>query len=127
MNLSFLRSSSTSETSKLKWHVLIQALETGQFSAWVAEFPECKVIAESEESAIAALEARLTQQMATVRVVPVQISPVVAPAESPWNKLVGLLKEDENFAEWSDQFWAKKQKSVEDDAILSVEESMEIL
>jgi hypothetical protein len=50
MNLSLLQ---PTLTSTLAWHVLVETLETGQIAAWVLEFPECRVMAESQEAAIA--------------------------------------------------------------------------
>jgi hypothetical protein len=53
MNLSL---SQSTPISTLTWHVLVEPLEQGQVVAWVAEFPECRVLAESQEAALAALE-----------------------------------------------------------------------
>jgi hypothetical protein len=119
MNLSL---SEPTPTSTLTWHVLVETLEHGQIAAWVAEFPESRVIAESQEEAIAALEALLSKRMATIKVMPLKLSS--DNSENPWFQLCGILKEDASFAEWSDRFWAEKQQSVEDDEVLSVEESL---
>lgn len=123
MNLSLSQPAPTSST--LTWHVLVETLEQGQVAAWVAEFPESRVIAESEEAAITALEALLSKRMATIKVVPLQLSS--EKSENPWSKLCGILKEDASFAEWSDRFWAEKQENVEDDEILSIEESLRMM
>ncbi len=78
-------------TSTLTWHVLVESLEQGKIAAWVAEFPECRVIAESQEAAIAALEVLLNQRMATIKVMPVQLSS--GSSENPWLKVCGSLKD----------------------------------
>jgi hypothetical protein len=111
-------------TTALTWHVLVERLESNHFAAWVAEFPDCKAVADTEEAAIAALEALLTQRMATIKVMPFQLS---SGAESPWIKLGGLLQDDASFVEWSDRYWAEKQQSPEDDEALSIEESLRVM
>jgi hypothetical protein len=47
-------------TSTLTGHILLETLEDGYF-AWIAEFSDCRVIAESKEAVIAALEILLTK------------------------------------------------------------------
>ncbi len=110
-------------TSTLTWRVLVESLEHGQIAAWVAEFPECRVIAESQEAAIVALEVLLNQRMATIKVIPLQLSS--GHPENPWFKVCGILIDDASFAAWSDRFWAEKQQS--DDEVLSVEESLLVM
>jgi hypothetical protein len=122
MNLSLLQPIST---SSLTWYVLVETLEQGQIAAWVAEFPESKVTAESQEAAIAALETLLNKRMATIEVIPFQLSS--QNSENPWFQLCGILKEDASFAEWSDRFWTQKQQSIEDDEVISVEESLRVM
>ncbi len=122
MNLSLLQ---PVPVSTLTWHILLETLDRGQITAWVAEFPECRVVAESQEAAILALEDRLNKRMAFIKVMPLQLSS--GNAETPWLSLCGILKEDASFAEWSDHFWAEKQQGIEDDEILSVEESLSVM
>jgi hypothetical protein len=105
----------------LTWHILIETLEQGRVSGWIAELPECRVIAESQEAAIAALEVLLNQRMATIKVMPLQLA--AENSENPWLKVGGALKDDPSFVEWSDRFWDEKQQNSEDDEILSIEES----
>jgi hypothetical protein len=119
MNLSLLP-----QTAPLMWHVLIETLEAGQVAGWIAELPECRVVAESQEAAIASLQALLNQRMATIKVLPLQLS--TENAESSWVKLAGALKDDASFVTWSDRFWAEKQNAVDDDE-LSVEESLRLM
>ncbi len=97
MNLSLTQSI---PISMVTWHVLVEPLEQGQVVAWVAELPECRVQAEAQESALAALEVLLNQRMATIKVMPVQLSS--GNSENPWLKVCGILKDDASFAEWSD-------------------------
>ncbi|WP_404789202.1 hypothetical protein [Altericista sp. CCNU0014] len=123
MNLSLLR---PVPVSTLTWHILLETLDRGQIAAWVAEFPECKVVAESQDAAILALEDRLNQRMASIQVMPLQLSS--GNPTPPWSSLCGILKDDVSFAEWSDRFWAQKQRDdIEEDEILSVEDSLSTL
>jgi hypothetical protein len=63
--------------------------------------------------------------MATVKVMPLKLS--TENFEDPWLSLCGILKDDASFIEWSDRFWAEKQQNIEDDEILSVEESLSVM
>ena len=119
MNLALSASVST-----LTGHILLETLENG-YAAWVAEFSDCRVIAESKEAAIGALEALLTQRMATIEVIPLPIQS--NNPNSIWIKLGGSLKDNPNFIEWSDRFWAEKQKNSEHDETLSVEECLRLM
>jgi hypothetical protein len=108
MNLSL-----SQPTSPLMWHILIESLEHGQVAGWVAELPECRVVADSQELAVAALEALLNQRMANIKVMPLQLSS--EESESPWVELAGALEQDASFAAWSDRFWAEKQAAIDED------------
>lgn len=119
MNLSL---SHPSSTSALTWHILVETLESRQTAAWVAEFPECRVVADSQDAAIAALERLLKNRLATVKVLPLQLS-----TENNWLQLSGILRDNASFVEWSDRFWAEKQQNAENDEELSVEESLGVM
>jgi hypothetical protein len=112
---------SQSTSTLFTWHILVETLEQAQVAAWVAEFPECKVVADSQDAAIAALENLLKHRMATIKVLPLQLS-----SENPWLKLSGRLKDDASFVEWSDRFWAEKQ-NCDNDEELSIEESLRVM
>ena len=60
--------------SDLTWHFLVETLGPEQVAAWVAELPDCRVVAESREVAIAALETFLKQRLAKIQVMPLQLS-----------------------------------------------------
>ncbi|MGL5063842.1 MAG: hypothetical protein ACRC62_27970 [Microcoleus sp.] len=122
MNLSL---SQPIPTSGLTWHILVETLEQGQVAAWVGEFPESRVTAESQEAAIAALKTQLNKRMARIKVMPLQLSS--QNSEDPWFQLCGILKDDASFAQWSDRFWTQKQQTIEDDEIISVEESLRVI
>ena len=110
-------------TSTLTGHILLETLEDG-YSKWIAEFSDCRVIAESKEAAIAALEILLTKRMETIEVIPLPISS--GNSENSWLKLGGSLKDNPSFIEWSDRFWDDKQQNT-DDEILSVEDCLRLM
>ncbi|BAU14128.1 hypothetical protein LEP3755_46730 [Leptolyngbya sp. NIES-3755] len=114
MNLSSL-------PSDLTWHLFLETIDQGKIAAWVAELPECRVVADSQTAAIAALEDLLKHRMTTIQVLPLQAS-----SENAWSKLAGLLKDDASFIEWSDRFWAEKQ-GIDEDEELSIEDSLRVM
>lgn len=107
------------------WRILLETLDLGQVAAWVAEFPECKVVAESQELAISALEILLKKRLATIKVLPLQLS--TESSENAWVSLCGSLKDNVSFIEWSDHFWAEKQQDMDEDEMLSVEEILRVM
>ena len=111
-------------TSTLTGHILLETLEEG-YSAWIAEFSDCRVIAESKEAALADLEILLTKRMETIEVIPLPI--LSGNPENIWLKLGGSLKDNPSFIEWSDRFWAEKQQQNTDDAILSVDGCLRLM
>jgi hypothetical protein len=82
-------------------------------------------MAESQEAAISALKVLLSQRMASIKIVPLQLSS--ENLETSWLNLAGALQDNASFVEWSDRFWAMKQECIEDDGPLSVEESLRVM
>lgn len=115
----------------IDWHIVLATLADGQVSAWIAEWPDCRVEAPSREAAIAELQSLLDEQLKTIEVIPIPVLPVVTTPvvtmANPWEPLYGLLEEDPDFAAWSDEFWAEKQRSHDDEEILSVEECLRVM
>jgi hypothetical protein len=120
MNLSLLQPTHTST-----WHIVLETLDLGQISARVAEFSECRVVAKSQEAAISALEVLLNKRLATIKVLPLQLSS--ENSESSWANLYGSLKDNSSFIKWSDRFWAEKQHNSEEEDILPVDESLRVI
>jgi hypothetical protein len=63
----------------------------------------------------------------TIEIIAIPAPIAVKPAEHPAMKFVGALKDDPDFVAWSDEFWAEKQRSHDDDEILSVEECLRVM
>jgi hypothetical protein len=117
--------------SAIDWHMAVVNLENGQVAAWITEWPDCRVEAESREAAIEAVQVLLTDRLSTIEVIPfpapISAKPASSQTDNPWEPLYGLLKDDADFAAWADEFWAEKQRSHDDDEILSVEECLRVM
>ncbi len=114
-------------STAIDWHMVVVTLADGQVAAWMAEWPDCRVEAPSREAAIEALQTLLDERLTTIEVIPIHSTIAVKPAEHPAMKFVGALKDDPDFVAWSDEFWAEKQRSHDDDEILSVEECLRVM
>jgi hypothetical protein len=115
-----------STSSQLDWHIVLETLTDGQVAAWIAEWPDCRVTAAGREDAIEQLQALLDERAPSVEVIPFPM-PVSPPQEeNPWKPFYGALKNDPDFCAWAEEFWAEKQRSHDDEEILSVEECLSI-
>jgi hypothetical protein len=89
------------ETMKpMDWHLMLESLADGQVAAWVAELPDCRVIAASKEAAVAALEPLVDQRMATIESVVFQSQLKISGlSEHPAMKFIGVFENDADFAD----------------------------
>jgi hypothetical protein len=107
-------------SGQLDWHIVVESLTDGQVAAWIAQWPDCRVVAGSRDEAVEAVRSALNQRMGRIEVLPVMID--VGVPEHAMMKFVGIFKDDPTFITWADEFWAEKQRSHDDDEILSLEE-----
>jgi hypothetical protein len=78
--------------------ILLEALPDGQFAAWALALPDCRVVADSREGAIEALETRLEERRGAIEVI--ELPGVIAiPEEHPVMQFAGVFKDDPDFAE----------------------------
>jgi hypothetical protein len=112
----------------LDWHVVLASLADGQVAAWIAEWPDCRVVASTRTKAIEAIQALLVEQAKTIEVIsiPMGFNEAVK-ADNPWQSLYGLFEADANFSAWADEFWAAKQRSHDGDEMLSIEECLRVM
>ncbi len=122
MNIAIATPPISLATSALQ--ILLEALPDGQFAAWALALPDCRVVADSREGAIEALQVRLKERRGAIEVIEIAIP--ITPAKHPLWKFAGILKDDPMFAEWHDRFWAEKQRIDDDDEILTVEEMLKM-
>jgi hypothetical protein len=111
--------------AQLDWHIVLETLADGQVAAWIAEWPDCRVTAAGREDAIGQLQVRLDERAKSFEVIafPMSVSP--PQEENPWKPFYGALKDDPSFCAWAEAFWAEKQRSHDDDEILSLEEFLQ--
>lgn len=114
--------------AQLDWHIVLETLADGQVAAWIAEWPDCRVTAAGREAAIDAVKQLLDGKLKVAEVLsfPIEVAPA-APPPHPVMKFVGALKDDPDFCAWADEFWAEKQRSHDDEEILSVEECLKVM
>jgi predicted RNase H-like HicB family nuclease len=111
----------------LSWQILLESQADGQVAAWVAEWPECRVVAESREMAIAMIRNLMDVKSQTIEVEPLTI-PISGPiGENPWQLIYGALRNDPEFIAWAEAFWVGKKRNKDNDEILSVEECMQVM
>lgn len=94
------------------WHVLLETLADGNFAAWVAELPESRVISESEEEAIATLEASLEKRINNIKVIHFDTE---STRVTPWRGLFGLYKDSKYFDEVMDIIQAERDRLGDED------------
>ena len=102
MNIAIDRPSST------LLQMVVETLPNHQVAAWMVALPDCRVVAESKEAAIVALEARLETRMRAIEVIDF---PGLAgkPMEHPVMKFAGIFKDDPDFAEIVAQMRAERE------------------
>lgn len=90
--------------SNLKVTLLLESLTSGQFTASIREFPDCRVKAETRETAIAQIQATFLERLKNMEAiswnVPIQVNAlsVASLSEPTWMKFAGVFKDDADFA-----------------------------
>ena len=121
MNIAIATPPTSLATSALQ--ILLESLPDGQFAAWALALPDCRVVADSREEAIDALEARLEERRGSIEVI--ELPGVRTTLEDhPVMKFAGIFKDDPDFVAWHDRFWAEKQRIDDNEEILTVEEML---
>ncbi len=124
MTISIATPPTSLATSALQ--ILLEALPDGQFAAWALALPDCRVVADSREGAIAVLETRLKERRGAIEVI--ELPGVRTTLEDhPVMKFAGIFKDDPDFVAWHDRFWAEKQQIDDSDELTAIEELMGIL
>ncbi len=79
------------------YKILLEHTADGRSSATVLELPDCQVTAITDMEAISQVQARLTERLATAKIVSIQV-PSPQP-NNPWIEFAGIFKDDPDFAE----------------------------
>jgi predicted RNase H-like HicB family nuclease len=95
MNLAGAKAEST---NTLSWRMLLEQQADGQIVAWVAELPDCRVVAESREAAITQLEALVENRMAGIDAVEFHLPTQTMP--HPLDDVPSIDKDDPAFIEF---------------------------
>jgi hypothetical protein len=89
--------SKTRSTTTLSWRILLESQADGQVLGWVAEWPECRVVAESEDAAIEQLEILFDERLNRVKVLQVPAQSEMDDRVQKIMSLPGIDKDDPNF------------------------------
>jgi hypothetical protein len=106
----------TQSSAALSFHFLLEENTDEYIVGIVAELPDCRVIAESQEAAIAELEEKLRDRLAKMTVVPFTMpvnsesidSETEPQRENPWTEFMGMYKDDPVFAEIAAELRAER-------------------
>jgi predicted RNase H-like HicB family nuclease len=85
---------STSST----YRILLENTAEGKALATVLELPECRVMADTVDSALIEVQQQLNKRLAKTEVVSVEIPNNSIQAEHPMLKFAGIFKDDPDFA-----------------------------
>jgi predicted RNase H-like HicB family nuclease len=98
--------------SNLKVTLLIEPLTSGKIAASIKEFPDCRVQAETRESAIAQIQVTFLERLKNIEAiswqVPIQIS------EPAWMKFAGIFEDDTDFTAITESIRA--ERTTDDDS-----------
>jgi hypothetical protein len=94
MNLALIN---TNSADALTWRILLETESDGQVKGWISEWPDCQVIADSEEAAIAQLESLLDERLNHVKVVQLPMQSEAGEQAKRILNLPGVDKDDPNF------------------------------
>ncbi len=93
-------------SSQLKVTLLLENLSSGQVSASIFEFPQCRVEAASREEAIAQIQTTFLERLKHIEALSWEI-PIQA-LEPAWMKFAGVFKDDPDFQEIMDGISAER-------------------
>jgi hypothetical protein len=95
----------------LSWHILLESQTDGQIAAWIAEWPDCRVVAASKEAAIEALEPLLNQRMANLEVMEFSFPTTVNESSEPHplDNFPFIDKNDPEFIEFMAELRASRE------------------
>jgi hypothetical protein len=90
----------TQPPSELKVTLLLETLASGKISASVFEFPNCRVEAETRETALSQLQATFLERIQYIEAISWTVP--VPTSKSDWMQFAGVFKDDPDFREIMD-------------------------
>jgi predicted RNase H-like HicB family nuclease len=94
---------------KFSLHVLVERLESGHFRASVPELVDCVASAETRESAIAAVQEKVTARLKNIEVLTLEVP------KNPWLDFIGMFKGDKDFEEIAAELRAERELDFDTD------------
>lgn len=76
-------------------HILVEQVDSGYFMASVPELPDCEALAETRNTAIAAVQDKVRTRLANIEVLTLEVEI----ANNPWIEFIGMFEGDNEFAE----------------------------
>ncbi|AFZ14300.1 Uncharacterized protein family UPF0150 [Crinalium epipsammum PCC 9333] len=89
--------STTNNTSKLNYTVLIEQTESGNYAATILGWSECKAEGATKEEALTKLNQVVNARLQKAEIVSLEI--YNPKTEHPWMKFAGMFKDDPQFDE----------------------------
>jgi hypothetical protein len=93
----------------ITWHLMVESLADGQVAAWVAELPDCRVVAGSRDAAIAQLEPLVDERMAAIDAVEFHLPIQAMPQPHPLDDVPSIDKDDPAFIEFMAKLRADRE------------------
>jgi predicted RNase H-like HicB family nuclease len=108
-NLLMNLQTSSSTTPHITLHILLEQQSNGHVLVRIPALPNCTLERSTKEEALEAIQQLLAEDLATVEVLPVHVSPTPSSQPQSWKPFLGMFKDDPYFAEISEKLWAKRQ------------------
>jgi hypothetical protein len=93
-------------SSELKVTLLLETLASGKISASVFEFPNCRVEAETRETALSQLQATFLERIQYIEAISWTVP--VPTSKPDWMQFAGVFKDDPDFREIIDVIRAER-------------------
>jgi hypothetical protein len=98
--------------SNLKVTLLIEPLTSGKIAASIKEFPDCRVQAETRESAIAQIQVTFLERLKNIEAISWQVP--IQTSEPAWMKFAGIFEDDIDFTTITESIRA--ERTTDDDS-----------
>ena len=95
--------------SATTYKILLEQAADGQSLATVIDFPDCQVTALTPQAALAQVQTRLTERLASARIISIEIP--VPQSANPWLEFAGIFQDDPDFAEITQAIRAERHIS----------------
>jgi predicted RNase H-like HicB family nuclease len=91
------------------YKILIEQVADGQSLATVIDFPDCQVTAMTPQAALAKVQTRLTERLASAQIISIEIP--ASQSSNPWLEFAGIFQDDPDFADIAQAIRAERHIS----------------